>query len=329
MRVKSISFNKYRRFSDLKFAGLKKTNRLVILTGPNGNGKSAFLDGINLCARRPNDTESPYDKWSGDIGNVRVQRCLVECFEGSLQGSKKAYVRTAFRHSGQFNISSLNRQPPAMEDERNQRMDALDNSISNNYTRMSWQVVEHAHSDDENVRKKATDWPNYVKSRVNNSLEQLDLPIRLNGIGNPTKNGTYFFTKDNVPEFTFENLSGGEKAAFDLILDLIARTPEFGDALYLIDEPETHLSPNVQAKLLDVLLELIPKNGQLWLATHSIGIIKKAMELYKDDPDKVAFVNLEGDFYQQREIEPIIPTRAFWEINFKKCHRRFSCACCT
>jgi len=42
-------------------------------------------------------------------------------------------------------------------------------------------------------------------------------------------------------------------------------------SVYCIDEPELHLNPAIHGKLLDVILAVLPKNAQLWLATHSIG----------------------------------------------------------
>jgi hypothetical protein len=38
-------------------------------------------------------------------------------------------------------------------------------------------------------------------------------------------------------------LSGGEKAAFDLLLDLVIKRREFNDTVFFIDEPEAHMSP--------------------------------------------------------------------------------------
>ena len=61
---------------------------------------------------------------------------------------------------------------------------------------------------------------------------------------------------------------GGEKAAFDLILDLIVRKREYNNTVFCIDEPESHMNTRLQAALLETLYYLIPENCQLFLATH-------------------------------------------------------------
>lgn len=54
--------------------------------------------------------------------------------------------------------------------------------------------------------------------------------------------------------------------------------------------------------------------SQLWIATHSIGMMRKARELALSDPGSVAFLDF-GDrkFDGAVRIEPTRPTRRFWE----------------
>ncbi len=55
-------------------------------------------------------------------------------------------------------------------------------------------------------------------------------------------------------------------------------------SLYRIDEPEIHLNTKVQRTLLRELFRLIPENSQLWLATHSIGMVRAAQEILTEPP---------------------------------------------
>ncbi len=44
MHIKSIRLLNFRRVTDLKISGIPATAKLVMLTGPNGNGKSSLFD---------------------------------------------------------------------------------------------------------------------------------------------------------------------------------------------------------------------------------------------------------------------------------------------
>ena len=137
--------------------------------------------------------------------------------------------------------------------------------------------------------------------------------LTLNGLSNPIEDGTFRFTKGASEGFHFKNLSGGEKAAFDLVLDLVVAKKAYDDTVFCIDEPESHINTRIQADLLSVLYELVPANCQLMLATHSIGIMRRAREIGKDNPGSVIFLDFDNrDFDQGVMIEPAVPNRAFW-----------------
>lgn len=46
----------------------------------------------------------------------------------------------------------------------------------------------------------------------------------------------------------------------------------------------------LQAKLLNELYQLISERSQLWIATHSIGMLNKAKELEEEAPGSVCFL---------------------------------------
>ena len=65
-----------------------------------------------------------------------------------------------------------------------------------------------------------------------------DPELTLIGLGNPEDGEFFQFGKGTSHEFSYQNLSSGEKAALDLILDLIVVKTEFNDTVFCIDEPE-------------------------------------------------------------------------------------------
>ena len=82
-----------------------------------------------------------------------------------------------------------------------------------------------------------------------------------------------------------------------------------------IDEPEVHMGLGAQGKLLGILYELIPEKSQLWLGTHSIGILRASKKIFEANPGEVVFLDFTGrNFDQAVNIPPITtPDRNFWQ----------------
>ena len=101
-------------------------------------------------------------------------------------------------------------------------------------------------------------------------------------------------------DFSYQNLSAGEKSAFDLILDMVVQSKYYPDAVYCIDEPELHMHTKLQGKVLRELYLLIPGQSQLWVSTHSIGMLQEAEDIEKANPGTVVFL----DFGYQSQFLP-------------------------
>ena len=132
---------------------------------------------------------------------------------------------------------------------------------------------------------------------------------KISNLGNMQQNRGFVFDKDSFT-LTLDQLSSGESAVVDLVLNHIVIKKEFGDeVIYVIDEPELHIASAVRGKLIDELFRLTPDKGQLWISTHSIEIFEKALELYNKDPLSVAFLDFtEKNFDQEETLKPVEPT---------------------
>ena len=135
----------------------------------------------------------------------------------------------------------------------------------------------------------------------------------LSGLGSPKDNRIFEFDKGTNRELSYENLSSGEKASLDLILDIIVAKVEFNDTVFCIDEPEAHIHTKLQGPLLEQLYKLIPCNSQLWIATHSIGMVRKARDLWRKDKNSVVFLDFgKDDFDKPVKLKPTQPDSDFW-----------------
>ena len=120
-----------------------------------------------------------------------------------------------------------------------------------------------------------------------------------------------FMANEKRPPFF--NLSVGEIAMFDLILDIVIKRVIDDETIICFDEPELHIHTKLQGQLLEELYNLISPKSQLWVATHSIGMVRKAQDLWREDPDSVVFLDFgRDDFDEQVTLKPTTPDPDFW-----------------
>lgn len=317
MRISNLRLSKFRRFENLSIENIPATARLIILAGPNGTGKSSLFDALLL--RYSYDA---YQRWHDDVRYYNrsdvfdrgyPQRIQVITHENEPFKRGSLYVRSAHRHDTDFVMSNLSRQGDVLEGLALQRLIDQDATVSTNYARLASRAMEDMFVN-EAEETTFKDYREKLIGEVRNPLLRLFPDLIFTGIGNPLSEGTFRFNKGSEKNFDYKNLSGGEKAAFDLILDFVIKRKSFSKSIYCIDEPEIHLNSRIQGALLGELMELLPEHSQLWIASHSIGMMRKARELYDANPNAVAFLDFSSrDFDQPVVISPTTPTRTFWQ----------------
>ena len=187
-----------------------------------------------------------------------------------------------------------------------------DASVARNFQRLASQALEDVF-DLKDGAITLDRFRELVIGDIGAAFSKLFPDVELDSLGNPLEDGTFRFTKGASKGFSFKNLSGGEKAAFDLILDLVIARRAYDDTIFCIDEPESHMNAKLQAELLSVLYDLVPENCQLMLATHSIGMMRRARDIEKEHPGSVTFLDFgDRDFDRPQVIKPTVPGRAFW-----------------
>jgi predicted ATPase len=318
VRIKSVHVAKFKRFAQLDINDIPATARLVLLAGPNGFGKSslfdAFFQGFGQLSGRGIHWDEHYHTRTGHVGRapVLVQLHAPTSPVGGPHSAQLFYFRTAYRNDPDVIVQQLNRVGPATEERRFQRMNQNDVTVALNLQRMVGALVE----DVSNREPGDTTFESYrsrLFGELDHALNTLFPDLRFTGFADPLQAATFYFTKGAAEHFRYVNLSAGEKAAFDLILDLFVKRREFYDSVYCIDEPELHLNPAIHGKLLDVILAVLPKNAQLWLATHSIGMMRRAIDIERSSPGSVVFFDFANqDFDQPVSLTPVKPTRTFW-----------------
>ncbi len=323
MRLKAVKIIDFKRFTDLTIQNIPDTTRLIMLAGPNGCGKSSFFDAIHTWYKWTSQKSQTWDQdyhckagspirsgWNNDV---------VPEFHHSMPSNQRKvfYVRSAYRNDPEFQIGQLRRTGDPLAEVRVNRMIDNDAAVSRNYQSLASKGLEDLYERGE----EDTTFGMYRRESIGDikrAMRSLFPNLELNSLGNPLTDGTFRFTKGTSQGFVYKNLSGGEKSAFDLILDLVVARNEYNDTIFCIDEPESHMNTKLQSELLSVLYSLIPDNCQLMLATHSIGMMRRARDIEAEYPGTVVFLDFgDLDFDQPQIIEPRKPDRQFW----KKAHQ--------
>lgn len=317
MRLKSLHVVRFRRFVDLELRDLSPTAKLVVLAGPNGSGKSSLFDAIFIRSRTDSETGRFSDTDYYDRPN-ETQRDLGKRIQVCKHGGgglvrNSVYVRTAYRNDHEFRTSSVSGLGDIVDQVTVKRFIEPDNTVSNNYQRLASTAIEDVFVDEKDETTFG-DYREKVTGEIRRPLKRLFSDLNFVGFGNPLQQGSFRFDKGDCKGFDYKNLSGGEKAAFDLILDIVVKRKSYPNAVYCIDEPEVHMNTKLQGALLGELMNLLPDESQLWIASHSIGMMRKARELYDADPSSVTFLDFgDKDFDKPVVLVPSKPTRAFWQ----------------
>ena len=145
-----------------------------------------------------------------------------------------------------------------------------------------------------------------------------DSGLILKYLGAPMYEGFLRFEKEGKEQLSYQNLSGGEIAVLDLLLDIVIKKVRDEETIICIDEPEAHIHTKLQGNLLEELYNLISPKSQLWIATHSIGMVRKAQDLWREDPDSVVFLDFGNhNFDEQVTLKPITPDPNFWARTYE------------
>jgi predicted ATPase len=317
MRVRSIHLRNFKRFTDTLVRDIPAKAKLVVVVGPNGCGKSSLFDALlhwyrstvgfgrmddELYFRKRQDRPFEWNK-------------TVEVVLHDNQTPKKGslYVRTAYRNDPDFSVNSIKRAAIPSEQVRFGRVIENDQTVSANYQRLVYDTTANVY-DSANDGKPVEELREELIGGVQSSMERVFGDLVLKSIQDPLGSGAFFFEKGEATSYHYKNLSGGEKAAFDLLLDLHIKKKYFPDAIYCIDEVDSHLHTRIQGALVRELVKIVPGESQLWVTTHSLGVLRTAQEMEVASPGSVCILDFEGvEPDVPTELQPVTLGRVAWE----------------
>lgn len=319
MKISKIKIKDFKRFSDLTIDQIPSTTKVVIVVGPNGSGKSSLFDAFLHWYKYKSQHSYPTGDYYTKQGSASVtgNSVSISFHDQENQTDEKIkgkfYFRTAYRHDADFTVSGLQQQRDPTENIRLGNFIQNDAVVQENYHRLVSLTLKGVYEEANNNRT-VYDLREELIGKVRISLQNVFEDLNLTSIGDPLRNGSFYFEKGISKDFHYKNLSGGEKSAFDLILDLIIKSSYYPNAILCIDEPETHMHTRLQSKLFQEIYRLVPDNSQLWINTHSLGMLKKAREIDRSQPNSIIFLNFAGiDFDKASKLTPATIDRTIWE----------------
>ena len=327
MKVKKIQLkNGYKRFHHLIIDLGDDPKRIVALVGPNGCGKSCVFDGMlflnNAHGQIGNKSGKNYEYHSmHKIPNYNHTNVEIDFDKGAYatvrqekQKQGKENTIFSFRSPYRYNSNLKVTQSKATNEIRLNNYGAglssdIDDKMEENYRRLYIKYNRYLNDTDSRPSEAKTKIIGDLNSALQNCLD-----LRVTNIGDiEASKGTLFFKKPDHPtDFDFNVLSSGEKEVVDILLDLYLRQEEYTDTIFLIDEPELHISTTIQKKLLIEINKLVGDNCQIWIATHSIGFLRALQDELKEACQIVHFPAGVNWASTTQTIIPAPKTRSKW-----------------
>lgn len=334
MKIKKVSLNKFKRFADLEITGIPEAAKLIVLVGPNGSGKTSLFESLNywyqLSAFRSIGLQDYIEKKGepSTLENWYQDKVKIEFHNGAQVSGKEAkgkfYFRTAYRNEPDFTVMNLNSQSNPTENIKLQNLMLNDQTVSENYQRLVAKTLAGVYKS-SNDEKSVLQLRDELIGKIKGSLSSIFDDLNLSSIGDPLSNGSFYFEKGSSKDFHYKNLSAGEKSVFDLVLDMIIKSEFYADAVFCIDEPEAHMHTRLQSSVLRELFKLTPDSSQLWISTHSIGMLKEAEDIEQENPGSVVFLDFDNrDFDFTEKMTPAHIDNTIWDRFFDLAFADFS-----
>ena len=221
MKLKSARIKHFKRFVDLTIRNLPTDAKLVVLLGPNGCGKSSLFDAFQRSLKVDqfygmSDELRRYYQRATSEGIAESDDVSLEFHGGNptseVDLKKSLYIRSAYRHEPSFQNTTFQQVGNVLDRHAVRRLIDTDQTVQDNYQRIIWRVMRKMTTPGLTTDGISKD----TIGDLQKSMRSIFGDLRLDALVSAEETDTFTFTKKKSRNFLYENLSTGEKAAFDL-----------------------------------------------------------------------------------------------------------------
>ena len=92
-----------------------------------------------------------------------------------------------------------------------------DLTVSSNYQRLIADTISGIYNK-ANDSKMVSSLRDELTGRISNAMERVFEDLKFSSLGDPLRNGSFYFTKGTAENFHYKNLSAGEKPSYTITL---------------------------------------------------------------------------------------------------------------
>lgn len=146
--------------------------------------------------------------------------------------------------------------------------------------RLNYQYIKNSNGDIEDLNWNFNETTDFLNNAIQKFNELCWFNLSLSVINNRTPYKKAFFNvkKENNQQILLESIWSWYETIFAIIYAFYMSSQTNKDLIIFIDEPELHLHPKLQEKLINLLFE-IWKTAQIFLTSHSPLLVKQLLEI--------------------------------------------------
>lgn len=275
MRIKNISIQNFKRFTDLTISEIPSSAKLVLAIGSNGSGKSNLFDAFTWMALGVTKPQ-PYNE-SASRNYYRKDGSLPESVRIEIIGGEAIYKKGNDLIEGESLIKrfigrSSNRIVPHLTGEANSAAIARDldspKTFIENDVRFNTDVYQYIQQINNALREpvfsgRGADtlkiFSDFI-APLNSSLLKIfggdpSTTIQIAEFQDATNtSAAKLIFKKGTSKINYDLLSHGEKQIITLLINFIVRQEYYKNAVIYIDEMDCHLNTALQFNLLEEIL---------------------------------------------------------------------------
>ena len=199
------------------------------MLGPNGSGKSSVFDALLQWARHMGRrqlrtiSDDYFDFEAGTVSSPEVDLHNIDDSTSTELIGSLVHVRSAHRNTPDVLADSIQKQEDFRQRYSVDRMVDTDASLGEHYQRLVARFLPVLSNLESNDAARDLETVRATLAPVRKSLTRVLPHLQFTSLGDPTSDGSFYFTRDAVRGFRYESLRGEKRQSLIFCLTSILR----------------------------------------------------------------------------------------------------------